>query len=130
MPKSGPRFSVKILEESDDISREFLLPVEARIGRKMFDTHAAYPEPVYQLICVDSSKLSGDVNVVFKRLSPEVTSLSPGAVSDGLELETVTDPETGNDITTSFRLRLYPVGETESNWQDSGILNARYTTSR
>ena len=130
MPKSGPRFSVKILQESDDISREFLLPVEARIGRKMFDTHAAYPEPVYQLICVDFSKLSGDVNVVFRRLSPEVTSLSPGAVSDGLELASVTDPETGSDITASFRLRLYPVGETESNWQDSGILNARYTTSR
>jgi hypothetical protein len=126
MPKSGPRFSVKILEEPEDLSRELVLPIEARIGRKMFDTHAAYPEPVYQLVCTDGSRTSGDVRVVFKRLTPDAESLSPGAVSDGLELASATDPETGEDLTESFRLRLYPVGETESNWQDTGILNAKY----
>lgn len=130
MPKSGPRFSVKLLEEPEDLSREVILPVEARIGRKMFDTHAAYPEPVYQLVCVDGTKVSGDVAVTFRRLTPDVEALSPGAVSDGLELASVTDPDSGADITASFRLRLYPVGETESNWQDTGILNAKYTTVR
>jgi hypothetical protein len=56
---------------------------------------------------------------------PETENLEPGSISDGLEIEKVTDIETGEDITVQFKLRLYPVGETESNWQDSGILSAR-----
>lgn len=127
MPKSGPRFSVRIMDEPDDRSAELVLPVGARIGRKMFDTHAAYPEPVYQLACTDGSRPSGDVSVTFARIVPEADGLSPGALSDGLRLDRVVDPDTGEDLTGSFRLRLFPVGESDTNWQDSGILNTQYS---
>jgi hypothetical protein len=127
MPKSGPGFSLKIMDEPDEVSVEVFLPLEAKIGRKMFDTHAAYPEPVYQLVCTDSSRTSGDVLVTFARIVPEVDALTPGALSDGLRLEQVLDPDTREDITSSFRLRLYPVGESDTNWQDSGILNTKYS---
>lgn len=127
MPRSGPRFSAKILDEPDDVSPEMVLPVEAKIGRKMFDTHAAYPEPVYQLVCTDGSCPSGDVAVTFARIVPVTDGLAPGALSDGLRLERVVDPETQEDLTGSFRLRLFPVGESDTNWQDSGILNTKYS---
>ncbi len=121
MPKAGPRFGTRIMRENEDLSAEVDLQTGARIGRKMFDANSCFPEPVYRLDWKDSSQGSVTaVKAVFQRLTPsgEVKS----ETTDGLELVSVTDAETGADLMGQVILKLYPVGEHSLHWQDTGML--------
>lgn len=121
MPRSGPRFGTRFLRETDDVSPEVDLQTGARIGRKMFDANSCFPEPVYRLDWKDATEASVTaVKAVFQRLS----SGGEGAddKTDGLELVSVTDAETGADLMGQVVLKLYPVGEHSLHWQDTGML--------
>jgi hypothetical protein len=121
MPRSGPRFGTRFLRESEDVSPEIELQTGARIGRKMFDANSCFPEPVYRLDWKDAGEGSVTaVKAVFQRL----TSGSEGSTdsTDGLELVSVIDSETGDDLAGRVVLKLYPVGEHSLHWQDTGML--------
>lgn len=121
MPRSGPRFGTRIMRETEDLSSEIELQTGARIGRKMFDANSCFPEPVYRLDWKDPSQGSVTaIKAVFQRLTPigEVKS----ETTDGLELVSVTDANTGADLMGQVILRLYPVGEHSLHWQDTGML--------
>jgi len=121
MPRSGPRFGTRIMRESEDLSTEIELQTGARIGRKMFDANSCFPEPVYRLDWKDPTQGSVTaIKAVFQRLTPsgEVKS----ETTDGLELVSVTDANTGADLMGQVILRLYPVGEHSLHWQDTGML--------
>jgi hypothetical protein len=121
MPRSGPRFGTRIMRESEDLSAEIELQTGARIGRKMFDANSCFPEPVYRLDWKDPAQGSVTaIKAVFQRLTPsgEVKS----ETTDGLELVSVTDANTGADLMGQVILRLYPVGEHSLHWQDTGML--------
>ncbi len=121
MPRSGPKFGTRVMRERDDISAEISLQTGARIGRKMFDANSCFPEPVYRLDWKDPTQGSvTTVKAVFQRLTPS------GQVSqettDGLELVSVFDANTGADLMGQVILKLYPVGEHSLHWQDTGML--------
>lgn len=121
MPRSGPRFGTRFLSESEDVSPEVALQTGARIGRKMFDANSCFPEPVYRLDWKDATEGSVTaVKAVFQRLSSgEEVSMD---TTDGLELVSVVDSETGEDLMGRVVLKLYPVGEHSLHWQDTGML--------
>jgi hypothetical protein len=121
MPRSGPRFGTRVMRERDDVSAEITLQTGARIGRKMFDANSCFPEPVYRLDWKDPAQGSvTTVKAIFQRLTPN------GQVSqettDGLELVSVFNADTGADLTGQVILKLYPVGEHSLHWQDTGML--------
>jgi hypothetical protein len=58
--------------------------------------------------------------VVFQRLAAAVEATSD--TTDGLEIVTVVDAETGEDLSGRVILKLYPVGEHALHWQDTGML--------
>jgi hypothetical protein len=121
MPRSGPRFGTRIMRESEDLSAEIELQTGARIGRKMFDANSCFPEPVYRLDWKDPAQGSVTaIKAIFQRLTPsgEVKS----ETTDGLELVSVTDVNTGANLMGQVILRLYPVGEHSLHWQDTGML--------
>jgi len=121
MPRSGPRFGTRIMRESEDLSAEIEMQTGARIGRKMFDANSCFPEPVYRLDWKDPTQGSVTaIKAIFQRLTPsgEVQS----ETTDGLELVSVTDANTGADLMGQVILRLYPVGEHSLHWQDTGML--------
>jgi hypothetical protein len=87
----------------------------------MFDAKSCFPEPVYRLDWENPAQGSvTTVKAVFQRLTPN------GQVSqettDGLELVSVFNAETGDDLTGQVILKLYPVGEHSLHWQDTGML--------
>ena len=121
MPRSGPRFGTRIMRESEDLSAEIEMQTGARIGRKMFDANSCFPEPVYRLDWKDPTQGSVTaIKAVFQRLTPsgEVQT----ETTDGLELVSVVDANTGDDLMGQIILRLYPVGEHSLHWQDTGML--------
>ena len=121
MPKAGPKFGTRIMRERDDVSAEISLQTGARIGRKMFDANSCFPEPVYRLDWKDVTQGSVTaVKAVFQRLTPsgQVTQ----ETTDGLELVSVYNAETGDDLMGQVILKLYPVGEHSLHWQDTGML--------
>ena len=121
MTKKGPLFSTKIMHVNDDMSAEVELQTGARIGRKMFDAKSCSPEPVYRLDWKNPN--DGDVisvKAVFGRLTPSLQATLE--TTDGLELFSVYDAKTGQDLTGQVILKLYPVGEHSLHWQDTGML--------
>jgi hypothetical protein len=109
------------MRDSEDLTAEIELQTGARIGRKMFDANSCFPEPVYRLDWKDPTQGSVTaIKAVFQRLtsSGEVQS----ETTDGLELVSVTDANTGDDLMGQIILRLYPVGEHSMHWQDTGML--------
>ena len=121
MPKKGPQFSTKIMRESDDMSAEIELQTGARIGRKMFDAKSCSPEPVYRLDWKNAT--DGDViavKAVFQRLTP--SGQATLETTDGLELVSIYNARTGDDLMGQVILKLYPVGEHSLHWQDTGML--------
>ena len=121
MPRSGARCGTRVMRERDDVSAEITLQTGARIGRKMFDANSCFPEPVYRLDWKDPAQGSvTTVKAIFQRLTPN------GQVSqettDGLELVSVFNADTGADLTGQVILKLYPVGEHSLHWQDTGML--------
>jgi hypothetical protein len=120
MPKAGPRFSTRILRQDQDSSDELTLSTGARIGRKMFEANTCTPEPVYRLDWVDQTETVRGVKVVFRRLAAAVEATSD--TTDGLEIVTVVDAETGEDLSGRVILKLYPIGEHALHWQDTGML--------
>ena len=121
MPRSGPRFGTRFLRECDDVSPEVALQTGARIGRKMFDANSCFPEPVYRLDWLDAAEGSVTaVKVVFQRLASGEEGSTD--TTDGLELVSVIDEQSGNDLMGQVVLKLYPVGEHSLHWQDTGML--------
>jgi hypothetical protein len=120
MPKAGPRFSTRILREDQDVSDELALSTGARIGRKMFEANTCTPEPVYRLNWTDPSESVRDVKVTFQRLA--VAGEASVDTTDGLELVSVVDSVTGEDLSGRVILKLYPIGEHALHWQDTGML--------
>jgi Virulence factor SrfB len=120
MPKAGPRFSSQVLKQDQDISDEIIFSTGTRIGRKMFDANSCTPEPVYRLDWVDSHESIREVKAVFKRLEAKGTSL--GESTDGLELVSVFDASSGEDLAGRVVLKLYPIGDQALHWQDTGML--------
>ncbi len=120
MPKAGPRFSTRILRQDQDSSDELYLSTGARIGRKMFEANTCTPEPVYRLDWVDQKETVRGVKVVFRRFAAAVEATSDA--TDGLEIVTVVDAETGEDLSGRVILKLYPIGEHALHWQDTGML--------
>lgn len=114
------RFSTRILHEKQDSSAELTLSTGARIGRKMFEADTCRPEPVYRLDWVDQTETVRGVKVVFQRLAAAVEATSDA--TDGLEIVTVVDAETGEDLSGRVILKLYPIGEHALHWQDTGML--------
>jgi hypothetical protein len=120
MPKAGPRFSTRILRQDQDVSDELTLSTGARIGRKMFEANTCTPEPVYRLNWTDPSESVRDVKVIFQRLA--VAGEASADTTDGLELVSVVDSVTGEDLSGRVILKLYPIGEHALHWQDTGML--------
>ena len=120
MPKAGPRFSTRILRQDQDISDELTLSTGARIGRKMFEANTCTPEPVYRLDWKEPTASVRGVKATFQRLA--ATGEASMDTTDGLEIVTVVDAETGEDLSGLVILKLYPIGEHALHWQDTGML--------
>ena len=121
MPKAGPNFSGKpILLQHQDVSDELTLSTGARIGRKMFDARTCTPEPVYRLNWTEPTESVREVKVTFQRLA--VAGEASADTTDGLEVVSVVDAETGEDLSGRVILKLYPIGEHALHWQDTGML--------
>jgi hypothetical protein len=121
MPMSGPKFSRHILSSGDDQSAEITLTTGTRIGRKMFAVNTCFPEPVYRLVWLDSSEPVISVRVVFKRINANAAETDDN--SDGLELVSVVDASTGDDLMERLVLKLYPIGQDSMHWTDTGKLD-------
>lgn len=91
-----------------------------RIGRKMFDARTCTPEPVYRLDWTDPNESVREVKVAFQRLA--VAGEVSADTTDGLEVVSVVDAETGEDLSGRVILKLYPIGEHALHWQDTGML--------
>jgi hypothetical protein len=87
----------------------------------MFDDRSCSPEPVYRLDWkneTDGEVIS--VRAVFQRLTSG--GQANRETTDGLELVSVHDAVTGDDLMGQVVLKLYPVGEHSLHWQDTGML--------
>ena len=121
MPKAGPVFSGRtILLQNQDVSAELTLSTGVRIGRKMFDARTCTPEPVYRLDWTDPNESVREVKVAFQRLA--AAGEASADTTDGLEVVSVVDAETGEELSGRVILKLYPIGEHALHWQDTGML--------
>jgi hypothetical protein len=87
----------------------------------MFDAKSCSPEPVYRLDWKNAT--DGDViavKAVFQRLTP--SGQATLETTDGLELVSIYNARTGDDLMGQVILKLYPVGEHSLHWQDTGML--------
>jgi hypothetical protein len=85
------------------------------IGRKMFESDAQRPEPVYKLRWTGKEGDRPDkVRVVFRRIA------ATAECADALELVSAKDLDGKVDLTDQVRLRLEPVSEV--SWLDTGRL--------
>jgi hypothetical protein len=85
------------------------------IGRKMFESDAQRPEPVYKLRWTGKEGDRPDkVRVAFRRVA------ATAECADALELVSAKDLEGKVDLTDQVRLRLEPVSEV--SWLDTGRL--------
>ncbi len=121
MPQSGPRFSLPVLGVEDDVSAELSLSTGARIGRKMFDANTCFPEPVYRLDWLDANEPVRAIRAVLGRIKPQADGATQD--SDGLELVSVVDEQTGEDLSGRVALKLYPIGEHALHWTDTGMFD-------
>jgi hypothetical protein len=117
MPIRGAEFDCTILGSDQDESAEVVINVTNRIGRKMFDGVSCEPEPVYRLMWVHGGKDQTTVRIVFDRVSQEIGG------ADSITIRTVTDMQTGDDLTGQVFLNLYPLLHEQEPWQDTGELD-------
>jgi hypothetical protein len=117
MPIRGAEFDCTILGSDQDESAEVVMNITNRIGRKMFDGVSCEPEPVYRLMWVHGGKDQTTVRVVFDRVPQEVGG------ADSIAIRSVTDMQTGDDLTGQVFLSLYPLLHEQEPWQDTGELD-------
>jgi hypothetical protein len=117
MPIRGAEFDCTILGADQYESEEVVMNVTNRIGRKMFDGVSCEPEPVYRLMWVHGGKDQTTVRIVFDRVSQEIGG------ADSITIRTVTDMQTGDDLTGQVFLSLYPLLHEQEPWQDTGELD-------
>ena len=110
-----------VLGVEDDVSAELSLSTGARIGRKMFDANTCFPEPVYRLDWLDANEPVRAIRAVLGRIKPQADGATQD--SDGLELVSVVDEQTGEDLSGRVALKLYPIGEHALHWTDTGMFD-------
>ena len=86
----------------------------------MFEANTCTPEPVYRLDWKEPTASVRGVKATFQRLA--ATGEASMDTTDGLEIVTVVDAETGEDLSGLVILKLYPIGEHALHWQDTGML--------